>query len=61
MVNDVNFLGSVCSVVLNGNIQMLFFRRTGKPFHNFISWQDLRSAELVNSWNKSLLLKVKLC
>uniref|UniRef100_A0A8D0F294 Carbohydrate kinase FGGY N-terminal domain-containing protein n=1 Tax=Strix occidentalis caurina TaxID=311401 RepID=A0A8D0F294_STROC len=35
-------------------------KRTGKPFHNFISWQDLRSAELVNSWNKSLLLKVKL-
>uniref|UniRef100_A0A8D2PH10 Glycerol kinase 5 n=1 Tax=Zosterops lateralis melanops TaxID=1220523 RepID=A0A8D2PH10_ZOSLA len=33
-------------------------KKTGKPFHNFISWQDLRSAELVNSWNKSLLLKV---
>ncbi|NXS08119.1 GLPK protein, partial [Neodrepanis coruscans] len=33
-------------------------RKTGKPFHNFISWQDLRSAQLVNSWNKSLLLKV---
>ncbi|OXB83107.1 UNVERIFIED_CONTAM: hypothetical protein H355_016671 [Colinus virginianus] len=32
-------------------------KRTGKPFHNFISWQDLRSAELVNSWNRSLLLK----
>lgn len=57
----LNFLGSVCSVVSNGGVQILFFRRTGKPFHNFISWQDLRSAELVNSWNKSLLLKVKLC
>ncbi|NXF96352.1 GLPK protein, partial [Eubucco bourcierii] len=33
-------------------------KKTGKPFHNFISWQDVRSAELVNSWNKSLLLKV---
>ncbi|XP_071422158.1 glycerol kinase 5 isoform X2 [Pithys albifrons albifrons] len=33
-------------------------KRTGKPFHNFISWQDIRSAELVDSWNKSLLLKV---
>nr|XP_013799835.1 PREDICTED: putative glycerol kinase 5 isoform X4 [Apteryx mantelli mantelli] len=33
-------------------------KRTGKPFHNFISWQDLRCAELVNSWNRSLLLKV---
>ncbi|KAM9007878.1 glycerol kinase 5 isoform 3-T3 [Ara ararauna] len=34
-------------------------KRTGKPFHNFISWQDVRSAELVNSWNKSLLLKAE--
>ncbi|KAM6063689.1 glycerol kinase 5 isoform 2-T2 [Theristicus caerulescens] len=34
-------------------------KRTGKPFHNFISWRDLRSAELVNSWNKSLLLKAE--
>ncbi|XP_064929075.1 putative glycerol kinase 5 isoform X2 [Columba livia] len=34
-------------------------KRTGKPFHNFISWQDSRSAELVNSWNKSLLLKAE--
>ncbi|XP_054242165.1 putative glycerol kinase 5 [Indicator indicator] len=33
-------------------------KKTGKPFHNFISWQDVRSAELVDSWNKSLLLKV---
>ncbi|XP_029308930.1 glycerol kinase 5 isoform X2 [Cottoperca gobio] len=28
-------------------------RRTGTPFHNFISWQDRRSAELVKSWNTS--------
>ncbi|XP_063771646.1 putative glycerol kinase 5 isoform X2 [Pseudophryne corroboree] len=32
-------------------------KETGKPFHNFISWQDLRAAELVSSWNNSLLLK----
>ncbi|KAM4770687.1 glycerol kinase 5 [Rhinophrynus dorsalis] len=32
-------------------------KETGEPFHNFISWQDLRAAELVTSWNKSLLLK----
>ncbi|XP_053316540.1 putative glycerol kinase 5 [Spea bombifrons] len=32
-------------------------KKTGEPFHNFISWQDLRAAELVNSWNRSLLLK----
>lgn len=55
----LNVLGNLYSLALN--IQILFFRKTGKPFHNFISWQDLRSAELVNSWNKSLLLKVRLC
>uniref|UniRef100_A0A8C3XP55 Glycerol kinase 5 n=1 Tax=Chelydra serpentina TaxID=8475 RepID=A0A8C3XP55_CHESE len=32
-------------------------KKTGKPFHNFISWQDQRAAELVNSWNRSLILK----
>ncbi|XP_077579777.1 glycerol kinase 5 [Stigmatopora nigra] len=33
-------------------------RRTGVPFHNFISWQDRRAAALVTSWNKSCLLKL---
>ncbi|XP_030431744.1 putative glycerol kinase 5 isoform X1 [Gopherus evgoodei] len=33
-------------------------KKTGKPFHNFISWQDLRAAALVNSWNRGLILKV---
>ncbi|XP_074860117.1 glycerol kinase 5 isoform X2 [Carettochelys insculpta] len=33
-------------------------KKTGKPFHNFISWQDLRASQLVNSWNSSLILKV---
>ncbi|KAJ6669365.1 hypothetical protein lerEdw1_008174 [Lerista edwardsae] len=32
-------------------------KKSGKPFHNFISWQDLRAAELVKSWNRSMLLK----
>ncbi|KAM9790640.1 glycerol kinase 5 [Syngnathus typhle] len=32
-------------------------RRTGTPFHNFISWQDQRAAELVTSWNRSCTLK----
>uniref|UniRef100_A0A3Q3X6F1 Glycerol kinase 5 n=1 Tax=Mola mola TaxID=94237 RepID=A0A3Q3X6F1_MOLML len=30
-------------------------RRTGVPFHNFISWQDQRAADLVKSWNRSLM------
>ncbi|XP_053167231.1 putative glycerol kinase 5 isoform X1 [Hemicordylus capensis] len=32
-------------------------KKSGKPFHNFISWQDVRAAELVKSWNRSFLLK----
>ncbi|KAM6948517.1 glycerol kinase 5 [Aplochiton taeniatus] len=28
-------------------------KSTGVPFHNFISWQDLRATELVRSWNHS--------
>nr|XP_058973546.1 putative glycerol kinase 5 [Pocillopora verrucosa] len=32
-------------------------RKTGKPYHNFISWQDMRAGHCVESWNKSLTLK----
>ncbi|XP_038606802.1 putative glycerol kinase 5 isoform X2 [Tachyglossus aculeatus] len=32
-------------------------KTTGNPFHNFISWQDLRASELVKSWNNSFLMK----
>ncbi|XP_012681794.1 putative glycerol kinase 5 [Clupea harengus] len=32
-------------------------RLTGRVFHNFISWQDLRAAELVKSWNQSCTMK----
>lgn len=34
------------------------FRETGKPYHNFITWQDLRASDYVKSWNNSLSLKV---
>lgn len=33
-------------------------KKTGHHFHNFISWQDLRAAELVKSWNNSLIMKL---
>uniref|UniRef100_A0A672LEJ0 Glycerol kinase 5 n=1 Tax=Sinocyclocheilus grahami TaxID=75366 RepID=A0A672LEJ0_SINGR len=36
---------------------MTWDRNTGKPFHNFITWQDLRAAELVRSWNWSCTMK----
>ncbi|XP_060762539.1 putative glycerol kinase 5 isoform X2 [Neoarius graeffei] len=32
-------------------------RKTGKPFHNFIGWQDLRASEMVKSWNDSCTMK----
>ncbi|XP_037699449.1 putative glycerol kinase 5 isoform X3 [Choloepus didactylus] len=32
--------------------------KTGNHFHNFISWQDLRAAELVKYWNNSFIMKL---
>ncbi|EDO39329.1 predicted protein [Nematostella vectensis] len=32
-------------------------RKTGRPQHNFITWQDLRASDHTDSWNKSLTLK----
>ena len=32
-------------------------KRSGKVFHNFITWKDVRAADLVNSWNDSLTMK----
>lgn len=34
-------------------------KRTGKPFHNFITWKDLRADHLVKSWNNSWTIQVK--
>ena len=33
-------------------------RSNGKPFHNFITWKDLRADDLVKEWNNSLTMKV---
>ncbi|KAG0707413.1 putative glycerol kinase 5 [Chionoecetes opilio] len=32
-------------------------RRTGVPFHNFITWKDLRADGLVRRWNSCLTMK----
>ena len=32
-------------------------RRTGREFHNFITWKDLRADKLVRRWNRSLTLR----
>ncbi|XP_075876919.1 glycerol kinase 5 isoform X1 [Nelusetta ayraudi] len=33
-------------------------RKTGVPFHNFMTWQDCRAGDLVRSWNRSCTLKM---
>lgn len=33
-------------------------RKTGKPFHKFITWKDLRADKLVKQWNSSYTWKV---
>ncbi|KAI5643034.1 putative glycerol kinase 5 [Phthorimaea operculella] len=33
-------------------------RETGKPFHRFITWKDLRADKLVKQWNKSYTWKL---
>ena len=33
-------------------------RDTGEPFHNFVTWQDLRARDYVKIWNQSYTLKV---
>ena len=32
-------------------------KRTGKVFHNFITWKDMRGNDIVQKWNKSLTLR----
>jgi len=35
----------------------IWSRKTGKPFFNLITWQDLRGAYLVKSWNQSITMR----
>ncbi|PSN33677.1 hypothetical protein C0J52_18988 [Blattella germanica] len=36
---------------------LTWHRSTGKPFHNFITWKDVRADGLVRQWNHSLTMK----
>uniref|UniRef100_H2Z0R3 Glycerol kinase 5 n=1 Tax=Ciona savignyi TaxID=51511 RepID=H2Z0R3_CIOSA len=36
---------------------MLWDKKTGKPFHNFLVWQDTRGDTISKSWNDSYLMK----
>lgn len=33
-------------------------RNTGRHFHNFITWQDLRANSLVDKWNSNYYLRI---
>lgn len=33
-------------------------KESGKPFHRFITWKDLRADNLVKQWNTSITFKV---
>jgi glycerol kinase len=35
-------------------------KSTGKPFHNLITWKDLRADTLVKEWNTSFSMKVSI-
>lgn len=68
-----NFVGVVKGAVQDSGLQMgqmealgistqratftTWDRKTGRPFHNFITWQDLRASELVEMWNQSYSMK----
>ncbi|XP_060600237.1 putative glycerol kinase 5 isoform X2 [Ruditapes philippinarum] len=52
-VSEVTCLG----IAVQRNTCLTWDSKTGKPFHNFITWQDLRARDYVKSWNTSLTLK----
>lgn len=33
-------------------------KTTGRPFHNFITWKDMRAKDLIKEWNNSFVVKV---
>ncbi|XP_039262763.2 glycerol kinase 5-like [Styela clava] len=37
---------------------LLWDKETGKPFHNFIVWQDTRGEKIERDWNESYTMKV---
>ena len=51
---DITCMGITCL----RNTFITWDKETGKPFHHFISWQDMRAADLVKSWENSATLKV---
>lgn len=45
-------------ITVQRNTFITWHRATQKPFHNFITWQDLRASDYVKSWNESYRMKM---
>lgn len=52
-ISEVTCLG----ISVQRNTCLTWDRETGKPYHNFITWQDLRARDYVKSWNTSITLR----
>ncbi|XP_039276096.1 putative glycerol kinase 5 [Nilaparvata lugens] len=51
--SDITVMGISCQ---RGTF-ITWNKTTGQPYHNFITWQDLRADSLVQQWNKSMTMK----
>ena len=56
MASDIKCLG-----ISTQRATFINWRRSnGKPFHNFITWKDLRADDLVKEWNSSFTMRVSM-
>eukprot|EP01091_Cochliopodium_minus_P011764 TRINITY_DN3427_c0_g1_i1.p1 TRINITY_DN3427_c0_g1~~TRINITY_DN3427_c0_g1_i1.p1 ORF type:complete len:514 (-),score=155.67 TRINITY_DN3427_c0_g1_i1:31-1572(-) len=51
-VSEIKAIGIACQ-----RASVLTWTDEGKPLHNIIPWQDIRSQEICEQWNKSMSLK----
>ncbi|RZF44686.1 hypothetical protein LSTR_LSTR000638 [Laodelphax striatellus] len=51
--SDITVMGISCQ---RGTF-ITWNKTTGQPYHNFITWQDIRADSLVQQWNKSITMK----
>ncbi|KAK2155686.1 hypothetical protein LSH36_233g02016 [Paralvinella palmiformis] len=49
---------NICAmgITVQRNTFITWDKETAEPFHNFITWQDLRASDYVKQWNKSYTL-----
>lgn len=54
-LNDVTCLG----ISTQRSTFVTWDKVTGKTFHNFVTWKDIRADALVKKWNSSFIIKVR--